>query len=136
VTETRVRPAAPPIWPPLTVGLLTVGWVFGLFATALQWMSAVWLAGSSDVSAAAHDRPGMLAARFAAVLIGGPVLLAIVAIAGKLRRTALTYGVLAGLGVVLVLFAAAASRDEPPAPAPQPTHCVELSGGDTRCPGG
>ncbi len=136
MTETRLRPAAPPIWPPLTVGLLTAVWVFGLFATAVQWMGAVWLAGSSDVSAAAQDRPGMFAGRFAAVLIGGPVVLAIIAIAGKLRKTALTYGVLAGLGVVLVLFAVAASRDEPPAPAPQPTHCLELSGGDTRCPGG
>jgi xanthine/uracil permease len=132
MTETSVRPAAPPVWPPLTVGLLTVVWVFGLFVTAVRWMGAAWLAGSSD---AAQDRPGLLAGQFAAVLIGGPVILTIIAIAGKLRKTALTYGVLAGLGVVLVLLAMAASR-EPSAPAPQPTHCVELSGGDTRCPGG
>ncbi len=136
MTETSVQRAAPPIWPPLTVGLLTVAWVFGLFATAVQWMGAAWLASGSDVGAAAQDRPGMLAGRFATILIGGPVVLAIIAIAGKLRKTALTYGVLAGLGVVLVLFAAVASRDEPPAPVQQPTHCVELSGGDTRCPGG
>jgi hypothetical protein len=132
MTETAVRPAAPPIWPPLTVGLLTVAWVFGLFVTAVQWMGAAWLAGAS---AGAQDRPGMLAGRFAAVLIGGPVILTVIAIAGKLRKTALTYGVLAGLGLVLVLVATAASREQPPA-APAPTHCVELSGGDTRCPGG
>jgi len=136
MTETSVRPAVRPAWPPLTVGLLTVVWVFGLFATAVQWMGAAWLAGGSDVGAAAQDRPGMLAGRFAAILIGGPVLVTIIAIAGKLRKTALTYGVLAGLGVVIVLFAAVASRDEPPAPVQRPTHCVELSGGDTRCPGG
>ena len=132
MTETPVRPAAPPIWPPLTVGLLTVAWVFGLLVTAVQWMGAAWLAGGS---AAAQDRPDMLAGRFAAVLIGGPVVLTVIAIAGKLRKTALTYGVLAALGLVLVLFATAASREQPP-PAPAPTHCVELSGGDTRCPGG
>ncbi|MFC7480940.1 DUF6234 family protein [Luedemannella flava] len=73
------------------------------------------------------------------VLAAGPVVLAGLALAGRLRGTFLTFVALAVLLVPVGTIGAAQSwRTLHPAPPPPagPTHCVEFSGGDTRCPGG
>jgi len=106
------------------VGLLTFAWLVSLGAVTLDWLAASW-AGTPD------DR------WLVAVLVGGPVLLTLTAIAGKLRGAAITFGVPAAVLAVLVATGAAVQEHrQPPDPVRAPTHCVEFSGGDTRCPGG
>jgi len=126
VTETRERTPerTRPGWPGPTVGLLTVAWLVSLGAVTLDWLAASW-AGTPD------DR------WLVVVLVGGPVLLTLTAIAGKLRGAAITFGVLAAVLAGLVAVGAAVQEHRrPPEPVPAHTYCVEFSGGDTRCPGG
>jgi hypothetical protein len=76
---------------------------------------------------------------FLAVGVGGPLGIGTVAL--QLRRvvTGWVYVTISMvLAVLVLLLITSALRDSHPKPAvvPQSTHCVERSGGDTRCPGG
>jgi hypothetical protein len=141
MTDAGVR--ARPAWPPAAVTLLTFLWVAGLLL-ALYQLFAVGMeqwadrSGGAEVGGAALDRRSdRWGSIFLAVLAGGPVVTAVVAAVGGLRKTAIGYGVLAVplIGFALVV-ASNLHRDEPAPPPAPPGHCVEHSGGDTRCPGG
>ena len=129
------------------VGLLVVLWVCGLIATATWWVGI----GLRQWSVSYDDAPGEVAdlrrratlalLTFVLVAVAGPVLVALVAHHLRLVRTAIVFLVLAvGLAVPALPIAVHAGRDLNPAPAPTapgpPGHCMEHSGGDTRCPGG
>lgn len=78
----------------------------------------------------------------AAVSVGGPLLIAIVALAGRMRRMAVVFwlvvaGVLAVPAIAIAVQASLMLKpDSPTTPPRPPGYCVEYSGGDTRCPGG
>lgn len=129
------------------VGFLVLVWVCGLIAAAVWWAGI----GLEQWSVSYGDQPGEFAdlkrraslALLVAALVAavGPAVVALVAYRLRLVRTAVVFLVLAVViavpaGPVAVL----ASRDLAPAPAATtpgpPGHCVEHSGGDTRCPGG
>lgn len=127
------------------IGFLVLLWVCALLAPA-WWVFSVgmrqWAANYSDRPADLDglQRQANLALLIAAlVAAGGPAVIALVAYQLRLVRTAIVFLVLAvALAIPGLLVAAHAYRDLTPAPAPPgpPGHCVELSGGDTRCPGG
>ncbi|MEU6206835.1 hypothetical protein ABZ814_24985 [Micromonospora musae] len=137
------RPAAPRA--PAVVALLTVAWFIGGLVL-LGWVFAIGLEGWADQHSNQGGGTDALARKanvvlllLAAEVVVGPVVIAVVARCGLLRRTAAVYLVIAlGLGVLAVPVAAGAYRDlaPPPPAAPPPTRCQEHSGGDTRCPGG
>ncbi|WP_091608437.1 DUF6234 family protein [Micromonospora mirobrigensis] len=116
-------------------GLLALGW--WLFTIGMEQWAASYSpgdAGSADLGRRASDAAvflGLLAA-------GGPLLIALVASEMRLRRTAIGFLVLAvAVGVPALALGAVAYRDpSPPPPATTVPGCRELSGGDTRCPGG
>ncbi|MCG5446005.1 hypothetical protein NIE79_004535 [Micromonospora sp. NIE79] len=129
------------------VGLLALLWLCGLIAAAMWWLGV----GLKQWSVSYGDQPGefedlkrqaSVALLVAAVVAGaGPVLIALVAYQLRQVRTAVVFLVLAAvIAVPAVPFAVLAGRDLNPAPAATtpgpPGHCVEHSGGDTRCPGG
>ncbi|PZG01019.1 hypothetical protein [Micromonospora endophytica] len=137
------RPAAP--WAPAIVALLTVAWlggalllIGGLFAVGIEgWAHQT---SNSDGAAAALTRKGNLVMlALATEVVAGPMAIAVVAVSGLLRRTAVVYLIIAlGLGILVAPFAVAVLRDVVPSPppSPAPTRCQEYSGGDNRCPGG
>ncbi|SCL50195.1 hypothetical protein GA0070603_0929 [Micromonospora chersina] len=129
------------------VGFLVLLWVCGLIAAVVWWVGI----GLEQWSASYGDQPGefedlrrrasvaLLVAAFVAT--AGPALIALVAYQLRLVRTAVVFLVLTVvIAVPAVPFAVLAGRDLDPAPAVTtpgpPGHCVEHSGGDTRCPGG
>ncbi|MGC3862221.1 hypothetical protein ACPSM1_18740 [Micromonospora chersina] len=129
------------------MGFLVLLWVCGLIATAVWWVGI----GLEQWSVSYGDQPGefeslrrrasvaLLVAALAAT--AGPALIALVAFQLRLVRTAVVFLVLTVvIAVPAVPFAVLAGRDLDPAPAVTtpgaPGHCVEHSGGDTRCPGG
>ncbi|WP_229400680.1 DUF6234 family protein [Micromonospora okii] len=127
------------------VGLLTLLWVGGLLALASYWFAIgmeQWAASySPEGEETANLRRRASEAMLATLLLAaaGPPLIAAVAYGMRLVRTAIVFLVLAVvLGVPALTLAAYTYRDlDPPPPAPAPvTGCRELSGGDTRCPGG
>ncbi|MEU1965943.1 hypothetical protein ABZ541_19035 [Micromonospora sediminicola] len=128
------------------VAFLVLLWVCGLIATAVWWVGI----GLEQWSVSYGDQPGEFQAlqrrASLALLVGalvataGPALVALVAYHLRLVRTAVVFLVLTVvIAVPAVPFAVLAGRDLDPAPATTPGppgHCVEHSGGDTRCPGG
>ncbi|MEW1586436.1 hypothetical protein AB0283_13435 [Micromonospora vinacea] len=129
------------------VGLLALVWVSGLIATAVWWVGI----GLEQWSVSYGDQPGEFedlkrqasVALLVAALVAtaGPVLIALVAYQLRQVRTAVVFLLLATvIAVPAVPIAVLAGRDLDPAPATTtpgpPGHCVEHSGGDTRCPGG
>ncbi|ADU11401.1 hypothetical protein ML5_5949 [Micromonospora sp. L5] len=129
------------------MGFLVLVWVCGLIAAAMWWAGI----GLEQWSVSYGDQPGEFADLrhrasralmvAASVAMAGPAVIALVAYRLRLVRTAVVFLVLAVVtavpgGPVAVL----AGRDLAPAPAATtpgpPGHCVEHSGGDTRCPGG
>ncbi|MFF0659479.1 hypothetical protein [Micromonospora tulbaghiae] len=129
------------------VGFLVLVWVCGLIAAAIWWVGI----GLEQWSVSYGDQPGefadlqrqaSLALMVAAsVATAGPTVIALVAYRLRLVRTAVVFLVLAiVIAVPAVPIAVLAGRDLAPAPAATtpgpPGHCVEHSGGDTRCPGG
>lgn len=129
------------------MGFLVLVWVCGLIAATVWWAGI----GLEQWSVSYGDQPGEFAdlkrraslALLVAALVAavGPAVIALVAHRLRLVRTAVVFLVLAvaiaaPAGPVAVL----AGRDLAPAPAATtpgpPWHCVEHSGGDTRCPGG
>ncbi|WP_406063412.1 hypothetical protein [Micromonospora sp. NBC_00860] len=130
-----------------TVGLLVLVWICALIATAVWWVGI----GLQQWSVSYGDQPGAFEdlKRWASVALmvaalvatAGPAIIALVAYQLRLVRTAVVFLVLTVvIGVPAVPIAALAGRDLDPAPAATtpgpPGHCVEHSGGDTRCPGG
>ncbi|WP_328348273.1 hypothetical protein [Micromonospora sp. NBC_00421] len=129
------------------VGFLVLVWVCGLIAAAVWWVGI----GLEQWSVSYGDRPGEFAdlrhraslALLVAALVAtaGPAIIAFVAYRLRLVRTAVVFLVLAVVIAVPALpFAVLVGRNLAPAtatttPGP-PGHCVEHSGGDTRCPGG
>ncbi|WP_343442504.1 hypothetical protein [Micromonospora schwarzwaldensis] len=129
------------------VGLLVALWACGLIATAAWWVGIglrQWSVSYGDATGEVADlrrRATLALLTFVLVAVAGPVLIALVAYHLRLVRTAIAFLVLAvGLTVPALPIAVHAGRDLDPAPAPTtpgpPGHCVEHSGGDTRCPGG
>ncbi len=129
------------------VGFLVLVWVCGLIAVSVWWAGI----GLEQWSVSYGDQPGEFAdlkrraslALLVAALVAavGPAVVALVAYRLRLVRTAVIFLVLAVvIAVPAVPIAVLASRDLAPAPTATtpgpPGHCVEHSGGDTRCPGG
>lgn len=130
------------------VTVLTITWVIAIGVLLLLLFEVVmsqWVASVDD------DHVGMRELRrqgahrllwLAAVMVGGPLVVAAVARAsGMTRKAVAAYLVLAGiLAVPALAIAVQASRTlepaSPAAPPGPPGHCVEFSGGDNRCPGG
>jgi hypothetical protein len=84
----------------------------------------------TDISTAAVEH-------MVVALAVGPVVIAIVAAIGRLRKAAIVFSVLAVPGLMLGGFEQEQdARHHTPPPPPGYDHCVERSGGDTRCPGG
>lgn len=138
------RPAPTPA-AAAVVMLLTLGWVVGLgvvvwfgFRIGMRSWAAMGTGNVTGVNRADRDS-AVLLIWLAAVLVGSPLVIAVAAYLGRLRRTALVYLVLAvGLAVPAVPIGAHARRTLHPQPA-QPSRapvCQEHSGGDNRCPGG
>jgi hypothetical protein len=127
------------------VALLTAGWLLGV--AVLVWMLfAAGMDGWADHHGNHDQRSAELAARsanislwLAGVGVGGPALIAVVAHLRGMARASVAYLVLA---IILVVPAyqlakpAYRTLHPPGPPPPAPTHCVEFSGGDSRCPGG
>ena len=135
-----------PVAAPLAVTVLTLCWLAAV--AALLWKvfalgMEAWGAGASsngdDRTAALHVRTAHVSLWLAGIGAFGPAVIAAVAAGGRMVRTSVVYFVLAAL---LALPAAFIARDadrtlNPRAPVPSgPTHCIEHSGGDNRCPGG
>jgi hypothetical protein len=127
---TDVRPDRP-AWPPLSILLLTLVWLAGLAAGFLR------------IAYLDHLSPGNThgwVLLFSGWLAIGPLVIAGVAMVGRLRWTASIYATLAIPLVCYSLTFGGRSFSEPAPPAgppPAPTgRCVDFSGGDTRCPGG
>jgi hypothetical protein len=131
-------------WGAVTVTALTVAWVgsmlyfFGRALKAGLDARAAYYDGPSptrqsvltDVSAAAMEH-------MVVVLAVGPVVIVIAAAIGRLKRTAIVFSVIAVPALLLGgLEQEQYARQHTPAPPPGYDHCVERSGGDTRCPGG
>lgn len=129
------------------VGLLVLLWVCGLIAAAAWWVGI----GLEQWSVSYGDQPGEFedlkrrasVALLVAALVAtaGPAVIAFVAYQLRRVRTAVVFLVLTVvIAMPAVPLAASAGRDLNPAPAATtpgpPEHCVEHSGGDTRCPGG
>ncbi|MFI6231316.1 hypothetical protein ACIBCR_28870 [Micromonospora echinospora] len=127
------------------VALLTVLWLLAALAL-LGWTFAIGIQGWADQHGSGGADPAGAGRRGSGVLLalyltaaGGPVVIAVVAFAGRLVRTGAVYLALALLlGAFGLPFGEAAARDlVPPPPVPSgPGGCQEHSGGDTRCPGG
>lgn len=130
------------------VPLLTLGWILGV--AILLWQAfgvdmEQWASGYSDDGGIRREqlarKGAWLLLWLAVVVAGAPLLIAAVAAAGRLVRTAIVYGILAFLLAVpagLLVRGSLRTLDPPPPPVPPSRlgHCVEHSGGDTRCPGG
>ncbi|WP_173062954.1 DUF6234 family protein [Phytohabitans houttuyneae] len=138
-----VRRVAPPS-PPTAVVLLTVAWLLLLLGLGYAWFGTgmeSWADHHSNSGARQDEiakKANQLLLGLALTGVGGPVLIAVVAFAGRLRWTGVVFTVLAivfcGLSVPL---AGATWRElNPPQPVPTTYVCQERSGGDTRCPGG
>ncbi|NYT96232.1 hypothetical protein [Salinispora sp. H7-4] len=137
------RPAAP--WAPSAVVLLTVAWLLGALVL-LNWLIDIgsglfWV----DPDMTQRARADWVRRRDTALLllavevVAGPMVIAVVAVCGQLRRTAAVYLLIAfGLCLLAVPVAPEAYRDiNPPSPPPPaPTRCQERSGGEASCPGG
>ncbi|MEU4570476.1 DUF6234 family protein [Micromonospora sp. NPDC023956] len=126
------------------VALLTVLWLFTSLLL-LGWTFAIGLEGWAEHHGggggpAETSRRGNLALlALYLTAAGGPVVIAVVAFAGRLVRTGAVYLSLAlVLGALGLPLGAAAVRElAPPPPVPSgPVGCQEHSGGDSRCPGG
>ncbi|MFJ6154342.1 hypothetical protein [Micromonospora profundi] len=129
------------------MGLLVLVWVCGLMAAAGWWVGIgleQWSVSYGDQPAEFADlrrRASVALLVVAFVATAGPAVIALVAYQLRRVRTAVVFLVLT---VVIAVPAAPVAvltvRDLDPAPAPTtpgpPGHCVERSGGDTRCPGG
>jgi hypothetical protein len=137
-------PVAAPRWASNAVGLLILGWVLAL-PLVVVWLFGIGMQGWADQHSGT-DRSAELArstatalVTLAALLSAGPAVIAMVAFAGRMRRTGVVFAVLAAAGSVLaIVVAGEAFRTVRPAPTPPsaPAVCQEYSGGDTRCPGG
>jgi hypothetical protein len=140
-TSTEVTPR----WAAPTVVLLTLGWLAATLA--LLWVVfAVGMDAWSDQHSNQGDRAEELGRRGSRaglnlflVALGGPLLIAAVAFAGRLVKTTAAYLFLAVVvGVLTAPLAMNTARTLTPEPPPPsaPGWCQEHSGGDTRCPGG
>ncbi|MEV0397073.1 DUF6234 family protein [Polymorphospora rubra] len=146
-TGVRQRPG----WPVTAVLLLTLAWLAALVLIAYLYVGVgfeSWSAhfGDDDEAARADRvrRSYALAMYFCLTLFVGPALTTTVAAVGGLRRTAIGYGVVAGLlaglalaGCALTARDADRGRQAPTPPPPSPVeYCVPISGSENRCPGG
>ncbi|MDG4834670.1 DUF6234 family protein [Solwaraspora sp. WMMD1047] len=140
-TSTDVAPR----WAAPTVALLTLAWLAATLA--LLWAAfAIGMEAWSDQHSNNGDRAEELGRRgswaglrLIAVALGGPLLIAAVAFAGRLVKTGVAYLFLAILvGALTAPLAMNSARNLAPEPPPPsaPGGCQEHSGGDTRCPGG
>ncbi|HEX6685995.1 MAG TPA: hypothetical protein VF062_24675 [Candidatus Limnocylindrales bacterium] len=129
----------------IAVGLLSIAWVVAIVAL-VGWLFSIGLSQLADsYDAGSEATAGHLARSakaglwLAAVLAVGPVCLAALARAARMRRTFIGFVVLAGLLVPVGAVGAAGMWRtlHPTAPPPSaPAHCVEFSGGNATCPGG
>ncbi|MCW3843183.1 DUF6234 family protein [Micromonospora yasonensis] len=127
------------------VGFLVLLWVVGLLALAWWWFAlgmqqwAASYSGSGPETEQLRRQVSQVLMIMLVVAAAGPAVIALVAYRLRLVRTAIVFLVLAlALGVPGLPLAAHAYRDSTPPPPPPASvpGCHELSGGDTRCPGG
>jgi hypothetical protein len=100
-----------------------------------------WGAGASsngeERTAALRVRTAHVSLWLAGIGASGPAVIAAVAAGARMVRTSIVYFVLAALLARGIRRARRRPHSHPRAPVPSsPTHCVEQSGGDNRCPGG
>lgn len=129
----------------VAVGVLSTAWVVATFALICRLLSLAlgqWAdsySGSSETTALYAAQSAHAGLWLAALLAGGPVILAVLAWAGGMRKTFIGF---LGLAVLLVPAGLAGAAGmwrtlHPSSPPPAaPAHCVEFSGGDSTCPGG
>lgn len=135
-------------WIVLVVTLLTALWVPASF-TLVWWMFSLAMKagaheGHNQVPSPPLEHDWQVASLIAAaVIMGGPAVIAVIAFCGRAVGTGAVYATLAVLLLVLAapaaINSARALRPDPPPtqPAlPGKVPCVERRGGDTRCPGG
>lgn len=132
-------------WAPWVVALLTCAWIVAVPALML-WLLAIGLDGwgeipseSTAISDSREHKAAVVSLLLAVVAAGTPVLIAVIAFSGEMKRAGAVYLVLAiVLGVLVTPLAVNAGRiltpDSPP-PAPGGV-CQERSGGGNDCPGG
>lgn len=122
-----------------------MAWVLAMLALMWWWFGIgmeAWADHHSNSGARQEElgRKGATAAlAVGATAVAGPVLVATVAFAGRLRWTGTAFLALAILLAALaapISVGAYRTLNPPPPPPPAPTTCQERSGGDTRCPGG
>ncbi|MFF5182017.1 hypothetical protein ACFY2Q_28715 [Micromonospora sp. NPDC000316] len=129
------------------MGLLVLVWVCGLVTAAVRVVGIgleQWSVSYGDQPDAFEDlrrRVSVALLVAAMVATAGPAVIALVAYRLRLVRTAVVFLVLTVvIAVPAVPFAVITGQDLDPGPTlttpGPPGHCVELSGGDTRCPGG
>jgi hypothetical protein len=124
----------------VTTLLWLAGVAFCLYLTFGNGMRAWAALDNAERVRELHRQSAYIGFWLAAVAVGGPLLAAAFAMAGRLRKTTVAYLVLA---VLMVPPAALVARDahrtlhplvvRPTAPS---THCQEHSGGEASCPGG
>lgn len=129
----------------LAVSLVAVAWVLAVLVAIARWLG-VAMQNWGDAQSNGGLPPAQLETRgiaatevLAAVVVGGPVLIAVVAFFVRLAWTGAFFLVMAAaLGALALLMTGGGYLPAQPVPTPQPTHsiCQESSGGDTHCPGG
>jgi hypothetical protein len=127
----------------LAVVVLTLGWLIGLGILFSSWVTVEpWFYDPGDDATLARQldlESAWWQLWFGLLLAGGPLLVAGLAAVGRLKVTAVVYGVVVVLLTVpagYLVLDAWRTLQPPPEPPPAPEHCIERSGGDTRCPGG
>jgi hypothetical protein len=133
----RVRPVN---WWAITVAALTFG-----FVCTLGYLGLRVLEGQIDAWAASYGYPGArdkaIARRNAtlawllAVAVAGPTIIAVIAAIGRLRRTAIAFGVIALPPLLFALYALANTGQAIDHDLPGPNPCIER-GPEAGCPPG
>jgi hypothetical protein len=121
----------------LAVAAVTAGWLAALALLAWRYLAIAIVVDGAD------RRLGRIGLIAAAVLVGGPVVTAVMARLLRLGGVARAYLVIAGVLVLPAAYAVLISwgelhprTPEPSTPWTPPTHCVAYSGGSNNCPGG
>ncbi|MFI5491256.1 hypothetical protein [Actinoplanes sp. NPDC051859] len=140
------KPSVSRQWPQAVLAVLTAVWLWAVLRSVLLWAFAGTdgifgnqANGNAAVEAALQQEKASATMVLFSVMVGGPVLIAVVAFACRMSRTAATYLVLAlASSILAAVLGAQANRMSPssPTPPPAPVRCQEHSGGEAECPGG
>jgi hypothetical protein len=129
------------VWGGLAVAGLTSVWLAGLGMLALSYFTRMLLGPNENRPPDPHL--GWLGFGTVAVLVGGPLVIALAAWVVRLDGVPRVYLVIAAVLVLPALYGSWISWNdmhprhaEPSTPWTPPTHCVAYSGGSNTCPGG